>query len=777
MIDSTVITKIKAALLKGLLFTIALYVSLRVGLLISLIFWPLPQQLQGSYSESFYYREGGVPAWISLNSEEQYRSYTALEDSSDYLKKGIVLYEDRYFYFHPGFNPISIARALILNRSAGRVVSGGSTITMQLARLAEPKERTILNKLYELLRACQLETIYSKSEILELYLNSIPMGGNIQGVGAASFFYFKRAPRELTFAESSLLIGLSNSPELNRPDRAGSRALKQRAKVASRIAPEFEIDEEELERILSAPISEGRYSFEPQIIPLIERLQDRSLKRENRLTIDYSLQQMCLAVLRKELRRLESVNGAVIVVDNESREILAYVGSPFYESALSAVKFNAANILRSPGSTLKPFIFARALEEGMITPEKRLFDFPYDFNGYEPENFSNKYEGLVAADQALIRSLNIPAVYLSSRLGKGGIKEVFRRAGLRSLVGEIENEDLSIALGSYPMTLESMVILYSALANGGELKELRFFPKERESASVEILTKESSYVISEILAEVARPDLPNSWEFTMDKPKVAFKTGTSYGFVDAWSIGYTPSYTVGVWVGNLNNRFTRVLTGSDAAAPILFAITNELERRKDSWFERPQGVAKRKVCALSGLIPGPYCPQSIDDYYLKECSGTAVCDVHRRVIIDSKSRKVVPLEQIREDGEYEERIIEVWEEHVEHYLQGVGRKSSYYKLGDYKDIFSSELKIRSPQSSSTYVIDNSRALDDQRMALAAYGYPDSGSLYWYSGERLIGKTDPERPLYYLPENVKESLTVVDERGRSGKVEIKVEFIE
>jgi penicillin-binding protein 1C len=764
--------------LRLIIIILSFFVFWKMFFLLSLIVFPLPEKLTKDFSLTYYYQDKSI-AWITLNKKSQYRTYIKLKDVSPYLKKGIVFYEDKFFYLHPGFNPVAIVRAFFLNASAKRVVAGGSTITMQLARLSEPKKRTIFNKIIELLRSFQLETRFSKKRILELYLNMIPMGGNIEGVSAASFFYFNKRCKELSFVESALLICISNSPVRNRPDRFPENTLIQRKKVAIKISKKFGVKKKELNYILNTPIPASRYFFNYDIIPLIFRLNKLPYKRERVLSLDRELQDFSLSILKSKLKDLNCINGALIIIDNRTMQVLTYIGSPFYQDNLGSVKFNAANVLRSPGSTLKPFIYARAMETGIITQKKKLFDFPEEFYGYKPKNFSNKYDGIIDADEALIRSLNIPAVYLTDKLGKYGIKYVFKNAGFRDKTKEIEDEDLSIALGSYPMTLENLVELYAALANKGKFNKLCFLKNAviNINKGNQILSEESTFIISEILSEVARPDLPTSWEFTKDKSKIAFKTGTSYGFVDAWSIGYTPRYTIGVWVGNLDNRFTKILTGISSAAPILFGIMNELERHNDQWFIKPNDVKKREVCAVSGMVPGNFCNETVEEYYIPKFSDNSICDVHKKIYIEKSTNQVVSLEQIDPDKEYDEKIIELWDEKVEYFLKKLGKKTNSLSLGDYSDIYSSKsIEIFSPSPKVKYIINYYNDLEYQKIPLMAYEYPDSGFFYWYANKKYIGKIKSDSTLYYLPDDKKIRFSVVDDTGRSGSVEILFDFV-
>ena len=515
-------------------------------------------------------------------------------------------------------------------------------------------------------------------------------------------------------------------------------------------------------------------SFQSDIIPLIERFASLPYKSERIFTIDRSLQKMCIDIMKDRMTLQKTYNGAVIVVDNDTMEIKAYVGSPFFESSYPGVKYNACNIRRSPGSTLKPFIYGKALETGIITPKLKIPDIPKDFSGYKPKNFSNNYYGVISCDEALYRSLNIPAIQIESKLGNNGVRSVLRNTGMTSFFDMPDKNDLSIVLGSFPLTLEDLTSFYTALAHNGNFSRPVFFKEEKPASEKSIMSPEASYVISEILALSYRPDLNASWEYAADKPKVAYKTGTSYGYVDAWAIGYTPKYTIGVWMGNLDNKFSRIMTGIGDASPVLFRIMDELCRYDDRWFTKPDGVSKRKVCAVSGMVPGKFCENLIDEYYIKNVSSGQTCNVHRRIVIDGKTGMIVPLSEIKSSGIYKERIIEVWPDEIEYFFNKYGKKNTDIQ-GNYSDLApDNPLRIISPAPDITYMIESVET-KYEKIPLDAYGYPDSNNFYWYANDKFLGKIKCGEPFYFLPDEKEIEISVIDEMGRVGSVKIKVGF--
>ncbi len=741
-------------------------------ILISLLLFPLPPYINKEYSSLYYYSDK-TPAYITLNSSGQYRIDCSEIILSDYLINGVVKFEDRFFYLHPGFNPISIFKAAINNihNPGGKV--GASTITMQLARLSEPKPRTITNKIQELLRAVQIETLYSKKEILRLYLNLVPMGGNIQGVAAASILYYGKNPSDLTFAESSLLISISNSPERNRPDKDPETAESNRNRVAGRIAEFFDIDNSMLDRILETAVPTERIKFNDDIIPLIQRLAGNEDGIYS-LSIDRTLQEIALNIISGAMERSQVYNGSIIVVENKNFRPIVYIGSPFYNSLHKGVRYNACMVPRTPGSTLKPFIYARALEEGLISEKTILYDIPEDYAGYKPENYSGEFLGPVPADIALYRSLNIPAITLEKDLGDNGMRNLFIKHGFNPSF-LTDKDDLSVVLGSAPFTAEQMIELYGILSSDGVYRRMNFFIDEESHENKSVLTNASAYIISEILAKSLRYDLHSSWEFTKDAQKIAYKTGTGYGLVDGWAIGYTPDYTIAVWVGNLDNIYTARITGSTYAAPILFRVLNELHRDHKNWFTRPEEVGVRTICSRSGMIPTDLCADRTEELYIKNLNSAGLCDLHRRVFTDPETGIIVENPDIQEIGTLNSAVIEVWSNKVENFLLTAGKRNIQSGVSG-QAVLTTSISIRSPTGYGQYLIDISKPLADQQIALRAYDRGNDEAYYWFADDEYIGHSTGGSPLLYLPLKQEIKFSVTDDFGRTGSVDARFQFI-
>ena len=625
---------------------------------------------------------------------------------SPLLHQAMLTAEDRWFYYHWGINPVSIVTALYDNIKSGEVVRGGSTITMQLARLMEPKARNIPNKLIEMFRALQLELTYSKSEILNFYFNMLPYGGNIVGTGAASRLYFNKPQHAISLGEAALLAAIPNAPERLRPDRFPENAKHARKKILNRLLARRQISEEEWREALREPIPTKRHAL-PFNAPHLSRLLVKGNRwhtetaADGRIytTIDAKVQKTASRILNEYLsasavgvvgsQSHTASTGAIVVMDTQTRHVLAMVGSHDFFDQRASGQVNGTLAPRSPGSTLKPFVYALAIEQGLITPETLLFDVPVNYAGYEPVNYDGTYNGYVTVRDALAASLNVPAVNLSARLKGVTLHAFLKQAGISTLSPK-KKYGLSMVLGGCEVNLLELTTLYAGLANMGEFAPYQivisrpydfFSPKKNLSvirkrrwdyqeslvtdnrqlitltknsstdtfakarvpdpnSSQRLLREETSFIITEMLTVSQLPvntvKNPEAFESTMTLPKIAWKTGTSYGHRDAWCIGYSPKLTIGVWLGNFDGKGVPMLSGADAATPILFALFSALTGQDTHrWYTTPEQLKTREVCALTGVPPSPHCPTRKTDVYIPGLSSVKTCTIHKRVYVDN----------------------------------------------------------------------------------------------------------------------------------------------
>jgi penicillin-binding protein 1C len=479
----------------------------------------------------------------------------------------LVAYEDRRFHAHHGVDPLAVARAAWQLLAHGRIVSGGSTITMQLARLIEPREeRSLPAKLRQALRALQIERRLSKDEILTRYLTLAPYGGNIEGVRAASLAWFGREPNRLTLPQAALLVALPQSPEARRPDRNRAGAQAARDRVLARMAQAGVIVAGEVERASAEPVAATRRAMPA----LAAHAADEALRRDpdaqrQAVTLDRGVQAALEDVAREAAGRLgPKVSIAMVMADAATGEILARVGSAGAFDQASGGWIDMTKAERSPGSTLKPFIYGLALEDGLVMQETMVEDRPANFAGYRPKNFDMDYQGDVTVRQALQLSLNVPAIRLLEAVGPVRLMSRMRRGGAAPRLPAGEAPGLAIGLGGAGLTLEGLVQLYTGLANGGRVAPLRLFPGAPATAAERILSPQAVWQVTDMLSGVTPPQ-------GAPRLGIAYKTGTSYGYRDAWSVGYDGRHVLGVWVGRPDGGSVPGLTGYAAAAPILFS--------------------------------------------------------------------------------------------------------------------------------------------------------------------------------------------------------------
>ena len=483
-----------------------------------------------------------------------------------YLKL-LLTYEDRRFRFHAGVDPFALGRAALQLVTRGHIVSGGSTITMQLARLMEPRrERSVYAKLCQVVRALEIERQLTKDQILDLYLALAPYGGNLEGIRAASIAYFGKEPKRLSLAESALLVALPQSPETRRLDRYPEAARAARDRVLDRMVEDGRVSDEDAVSAKAMPVPRLRKPM-PILAPhsadqAIATVKDADVIA---LTLDSSLQKALEALARDRAVALgPNISVAIIAVDNQSGDVLARIGSPNYFDDRRAGQVDMTRAVRSPGSTLKPFIYGLAFEDGFVHPESLIDDRPIRFGSYAPENFDMTFQGTVPVRRALQQSLNVPAVALLDRVGASRLSSRLRQAGANLVLPKDEVPGLAMGLGGVGITLQDLVQLYSGLARLGSTRPLREIVNAKDQRDpLRLMDQVAAWQVGNVLMGTPPPEnAPHN--------RVAFKTGTSYGYRDAWSVGFDGRITIGVWVGRPDGAPAPGIAGRTAAAPILF---------------------------------------------------------------------------------------------------------------------------------------------------------------------------------------------------------------
>ena len=586
-----------------------------------------------------------------IAEDEQWR-FPSVDSIPQKYETCLLHFEDRYFYTHPGINLFSIGRAIVQNIKAGEIVSGGSTLTMQICRLARSqKRRSVKNKLIEMFWALHLELRFSKKEILNLYASHAPFGGNIVGIDAASWRYFGREPSQLSWAESATLAVLPNAPALIYPGRLNQKLKRKRDRLLGKLLAQNKIDSLTFDLAIAEPLPEKVNQLPHNAYHLTERLFAEKKGQKVKSTINYGLQERINEIAAKHHHVLKGnfVNNlAVIVAEIPSKKVRVYVGNVIEKDNLA--HGNLVDIIqskRSTGSILKPFLYCKMMNEGLLTPKMLVPDVPIRFDGFTPMNFDREYNGAVAAEEALARSLNIPAVHLLRDYGFAPFHSFLKKSGMETLNQVPDYYGLSLILGGAEVTLWDLVGMYASL--GSILRKYNdndgFYDAEPFSKLVWIENESSKnesqelsqpviragavYSTFDALLKVTRPESETGWEAFSDSKKIAWKTGTSFGFRDAWAVGVTSEYVVGVWVGNADGEGRPGLTGISTAAPVLFDVFSVLPTSR--WFDLPlDEMTAIEVCAQSGYRSGEYC-DSVIKIDVPGGNKVGICPWHKRI--------------------------------------------------------------------------------------------------------------------------------------------------
>lgn len=584
-------TKIKQRFVKILICLLVSIVALLVSFLVADYLYPLT--IYQNKTTQTILAQDETPLWRFADNSGIWRYSVSLDEVPDYYLDVLLNYEDRHFYEHMGINPLSLLRAAWQNFANNRIVSGGSTISMQVARLLDPHDRSMMGKLKQIFRTLQLEWHYSKQEILTLYINHAPYGGTIEGIGAASWSYFGKQPKALTRSEAVLLAVLPQAPSRLRPDRYPNRAKQARDKVLDRLADSHVWTPEIINQVRQDEVWVYPRKA-PQLAPLLAlRLSHQYPDKDIiHTTIDFSLQSTLedLAINRKK-QLPPKTSLAILVVDHTDMSVKAYVGSADFNDSDRFGQVDMISALRSPGSTLKPFIYAMAIDEGMIHSESLLQDVPRINSDYRPTNFDDDYYGPVSATEALRNSLNLPAVQLIELYGPRRFASKLASVGL-PLISVGNDPNISYILGGASLRMDNLVSGYSAFARHGQVSPLRFTPTD-PLIEKPLIADGSAWITKQML---------------VNNNQLAYKTGTSYGYRDAWAIGINPRYLIGIWVGRPDATPVVGQYGAVTAVPILQQV-NALLLNKERRLNRPlpiinqpDSVTTAKICWPSGQV-------------------------------------------------------------------------------------------------------------------------------------------------------------------------------
>ncbi|MEA3446319.1 MAG: penicillin-binding protein 1C, partial [Bacteroidota bacterium] len=742
--------------------------------------WMFPYNVDVSYSTLLTDNKGEV-FHAFLSEDDKWRMFIGQDEITEQLLKTILYKEDKYFYYHPGVNVFAIARALFRNILQGRRTSGASTINMQVARLLNPKERSYKNKAIEMFRALQLDLHFSKDEILQLYLNIVPYGGNIEGVKAASYLYFGKSPDHLSLAEICVLAIIPNRPNSLHIGHANDFIREERNKWLHRFWDDGLWDEE----IIADAIDEAFEAYRrerPRLAPHLANWLFQQYPSEAiiKTGLDLGIQKKAEKIIKDYSYRLHAKNihnAAVLILDNRKHEVLAYVGSADFYDSRNAGQVDGIRAIRSPGSTLKPFLYGRCFDSGFITPKTKINDLPINYYGYRPENYTGKFHGKVSAEFALINSLNVPAVELLRRYSVGKFTADLSNAGFHQIYADSKKLGLSLVLGGCGANLQELCNLFSAFANNGKLIPSRLCDNGPVNDTIDLMSPGAAFMVNEILIQLNRPDFPQQWQNISHLPRIAWKTGTSYGRRDAWSIGYNHKYTVGVWAGNFSGEGVPGLSGADVAAPLLFSIFNAIDRNSDkNWNVPPDDIDFRLVCQESGLVPADFCTDQIIDYYIPEISGIEKCRHKKYIFINPDSTISYCSACLPRTGfikalypNYEPGLIDYYEKNQINYLKIPAHNP------DCEKVFTGNApKITSPSSDVEYFLNTA---DSLQLCLNCQAAADVEKIYWYVNNKFITSTVPGRNLFTrVPEGLVK-ISCSDDKGRNTDIKVKVVYVD
>lgn len=615
---------------------VILGVGIPVLVFIVYLMTPLNQRIPTDYSQVILAKDSTFLR-VFLNQEEQWCLPPQLQpDIPENLKTAVLTYEDQYFNYHPGFNPVALARAMYLNIRQGKVVSGGSTITMQVARMIRNQERTLFQKFIEIVLAIKLETRFSKDEILTQYLTYAPYGSNIRGYQVASYRFFDKQPTQLSWAEAATLAVLPNAPGMIFPTKNDAVLKTKRDWLLLKLYNTKVIDEETYELSLLEPVPNEIIPF-PLAAPHLTEL----IHKENQLdivktTIDSNIQFETDFFVKQHAARMKQMgisNACALVVDNETGDVLSYVGSQDFDDLENQGRVDGVQAARSSGSILKPFLYALAVDEGLILPNTLIKDVPTYFSSFSPNNASEEFAGIIPANKALIYSLNIPAVRLLNAYGVNKFYNNLKAAGISTLFRTSDDYGLPIILGGSEVTPWDVASLFRGLANGGKFQKIHYLPGET-GFQTQLVSEGASMLILEEMKELIRPGLEFYWKKYGKQKPIAWKTGTSYGHKDAWAVGTTPAHTIVVWVGNFDGQSNKSLSGMKSAGPLLFNILNILP--ESEWFEQQDNeYVSIKTCAQTGFYASDNCPDVEEQLAPKNMKPMRICPFHKSFLIEN----------------------------------------------------------------------------------------------------------------------------------------------
>ena len=723
-----------------------------------------------------------------IASDGQWR-FPPRETTPEKIKQCLITFEDKHFYHHWGVNPLSVGRAIYQNTKHKRIISGGSTLTMQTIRLARNESRTFGEKIIEMIWATRLEFRASKEEILSMYVSHAPFGGNVVGLDAAAWRYFGHSAEDLSWAESAMLAVLPNAPAMIHLSKGRKMLLSKRNRLLKQLLEKKIIDSSTYELAVTEPLPDEPHPL-PQIAPhLVSRFYKERNGQYTRSTIDRGMQTHIEDLAERwsnEFNRSDIRNLAILVIDIPANQVIAYCGNVHFDRKQGGNQVDVIQAPRSTGSILKPFLYYAMLQEGSLLPDMLLPDIPININGFTPQNFSMQYEGAVPASEALARSLNIPAVTMLQRYGVPKFHNFLQQTGFKTITRSSSHYGLSLILGGAEATLWDVTNAYAQMGRSliphpdsklSEKKEAGIImakgeEKEEENETTRkstqknlIWDKGAVWQTFDALKEVNRPE-EIDWKSIPSMQTIAWKTGTSYGFRDAWAVGVTPRYAVGVWVGNATGEGKPGLVGAQTAGPVLFDIFNYLPA--SSWFERPTGVfVDAEVCRRSGHLKGRFCEETDTILILPAGLRTDACPYHHLITLSADEKHRVYENCANTEPTLQKSwftLPPVWEWYYKQHLPEYSPLPPF-KAGCGEDTFQPMQFIYPPINAH---IKLPKQLDGSKgfMTVELAHNDPNATLFWHLDDTYLTQTQDFHKISLQPAPGKHSLTAVDGEGNT-----------
>lgn len=711
-----------------------------------------------------------------LSKDEQWRfEIDKNTEIPDKIKTTFILSEDKRFYFHFGFDPISLLRALFINIKNKKFLQGGSTITMQTVRILDPKKRTIPVKIKEIFQALKLELIYPKEKILKLYLSIVPMGGNISGIRAGALKYFDKDIDELTWAESATLSALVKSPSKVNVKKDLKNLKRKRDAILKLLFKHKIIDKSTLVSSLYEPLPSKVFELPKNAPHFNFFLKKNNVSGNFITTLDLSIQRVVEAIAESNYQKIKlfGINSlSIVVLDTKEGKIRGYLGSPnFYDKNDGEV--DGVQAPRSTGSILKPFLYALYIEKGYGTEVSLLPDFPMHFGDFNPENANQEYGGAVPLKDCLTTSLNIPAVWVLHKYGYDNFYNFLKKAELSTLSNDPSRYGLTLVIGGAEGKLIEITNLFRVLSNGGVWSPYTYNEIKKNKVFKKILSKGSSYIIYNILQDLERPE-KIYYPLYPEKNSFAWKTGTSFKQRDAWACGTNAQYTIGVWAGNFSGTGNQNIMGASISGPILFQLFSALSMEKNHKIKK-EGVREVFVCAKSGLAPKEECEDLVSVLVPEQIKNLPICLYHKSYYVDEEKFQIVCSACWNNNLNPVKKSFFILTPKMKYYSELAGIKCE--NLLPHNPLCkiqqSGEIKILYPEHGSTIKIPKEFDENYQKVVLRASSSSDNKTIHWLLDNNYIGKTESLHNLSIELKEGKHFLQIIDEEGNSSSVQFKI----